>query len=1014
MTAPDEPGPSPVPEPDGGEAPRPVTRRVRDISASSSIVGATPVKRSPLRRTLSLGKRVVRKGLRVGEGLTAVVLGRAAAATAPRKRLRATAEEEVALRARLAETLVPCARTTGPLVTIIVPTHNGVVHLRRLLPALDAVAYDALEIVVIDNASGAETQAYLRSAPTRRPLIVVRNEVNATFSAANNAGAHAGSGELLLLLNDDIEPAGPHVIGHMVERLLGDPALAAVGARLIYPRRAGRKMGPIERPSDLSLQHRGTAFRMQDGALIARNLGAGEDPLGPLASESREVPAATAAALLVRRSAFEAVDGFADGYDYGAEDVDLCARLRATGGRIWYEPQATFWHHESATQRVEDMEARKRRHEGNWRHFHDLWGPSLYREVFLDRLAVARRWSETGLHVGITVTREDPAAGWGDWYTAHELGDALEGLGWRVSYLERFENHWYSPDPTIDVIVSLIDALDVRRLPPGIVTVAWIRNWTDRWLSRPWFDEHDIILASSTRSKELIEERSAHVALLMPIATNPARFVPRDPAATPRYDAITTGNRWGEVRGVEDVLPALAATGRTVAAFGRGWETVPSMAPHAGGALPYDELPAVYASAAILVDDTATPTKPYGAVNSRVFDALATGTLVVTDNVLGARELFGDDLPAAGDAVEQAALVERWLADPEGRAVLAARLQATVLERHTYARRATELRDLLEAWVRSPRVELAIAAPDWTTAEGWGDYHFGRALQGAIQRRGLPTRLRLRSAWEAPGSERADVAIGIFGLAPLRSRAAQVSVSWIISHPDKVTDEMLAGNDLVFVASDVFAAELEARGHRVTRLHQATDTHRFRPTPGGPAHDLLFVANSRGVRRPAVEELAGKGFDLALYGRGWTAAHGLPKGVLRGEHVPNVELPAYYSAAGIVLNDTWPDMSDLGFISNRLYDAAACGALVISDDVLGIEQEFDGAVLVFHDGAELRDLATRYLADPAARAALGMRAMEIVRARHTFDQRAATILEQVAPRLHAHAGLVMPPDHAAG
>jgi spore maturation protein CgeB len=176
----------------------------------------------------------------------------------------------------------------------------------------------------------------------------------------------------------------------------------------------------------------------------------------------------------------------------------------------------------------------------------------------------------------------------------------------------------------------------------------------------------------------------------------------------------------------------------------------------------------------------------------------------------------------------------------------------------------------------------------------------------------------------------------------------------------------------------------------VTALHQATDPERFRPDPSGPRHELLFVANSRHVRRRIVDDLNGTTHDLAVYGRGWTPELIDPRFV-KAEGIPNEDLRCYYSSAAIVLNDHWDDMRAEGFLSNRLYDALACGAFVISDDVEGIEAEFDGAIEVYRVRDELEPLIARYLADPAARRRQAEHGRRIVLEQHTFDARAATL-----------------------
>jgi spore maturation protein CgeB len=195
----------------------------------------------------------------------------------------------------------------------------------------------------------------------------------------------------------------------------------------------------------------------------------------------------------------------------------------------------------------------------------------------------------------------------------------------------------------------------------------------------------------------------------------------------------------------------------------------------------------------------------------------------------------------------------------------------------------------------------------------------------------------------------------------------------------------------------------------VAALPQATDPDRFRPGRPGPAHELLFVGNSRGVRRHVLDELLPTVHELAVYGRAWTADRLDPR-YLAGDHVPNDELAGYYGSAAIVLNDHWLDMQREGFLSNRLYDAAAAGAFMISDDVEGLEEAFDGGIVGYVGADELRRLVDAFLADPAARRDCAERARAAVLSRHTFDHRARTILDAVEPLLAARAsGIAGPP-----
>jgi hypothetical protein len=314
---------------------------------------------------------------------------------------------------------------------------------------------------------------------------------------------------------------------------------------------------------------------------------------------------------------------------------------------------------------------------------------------------------------------------------------------------------------------------------------------------------------------------------------------------------------------------------------------------------------------------------------------------------------------------------------------------------------AAAISDAVTAWLEADRIDLAIGPPDQRRADMWGDYHYGRAMQRSLQRLGHPTRVRFRTQWSNGAARHADAVIHVCGMRERPTDPSQVNVLWIISHPTLVTDAQVAANDLVYAASDRFASDLADRtGRHIGILHQASDPARFRPMDGGPAHQVLIVAGRRSQRRPTVDELTPTPWHLAVYGHGWTADELAPRHH-RGDHIPNDRLAAYYAAADIVLNDHWADMAAWGFMTNRLYDAAASGAFVLSDHLDEIEAEFDGGIATYRDGSDLRRQVARYLADPIARAAMARLARDAVLAAHTFDQRATSLLTDLEPLLAA-------------
>ena len=308
------------------------------------------------------------------------------------------------------------------------------------------------------------------------------------------------------------------------------------------------------------------------------------------------------------------------------------------------------------------------------------------------------------------------------------------------------------------------------------------------------------------------------------------------------------------------------------------------------------------------------------------------------------------------------------------------------------------LPQLVSTWLAARRIGIAVGIHNWPDAPAWGDLHFARAVQRQFERAGYPSRVHIRPDWTGDASARDDVSLDLFGLRARPRLAGQLTLLWIISHPNKVTDELTARADRIYVASDSLAKDLATRTSvPVAALHQATDEVRFHPDPTGPHHEVLFVGNSRGVRRDILADLVPTTFGLAVYGQ-WPPDLVDPA-YLRGELIPNSDLHRYYSSADVVLNDHWPDMRAAGLFSNRLYDALASGACVVSDRVPGIEEEFDGAVATYSDAGDLRLLIRDLLMDPGRRRALAERGRAAVLDRHTFKHRTDVILADVAADL---------------
>jgi GT2 family glycosyltransferase/glycosyltransferase involved in cell wall biosynthesis len=217
-------------------------------------------------------------------------------------------------------------------------------------------------VVLVDNASSDGTGELLASL--EGDVKVIRNATNEGFVLACNAGAAASSGRYVLFLNNDTTPR-PGWLEALVAAAEADPAVGAVGSKLVYP--------------DGNLQEAGGLI-FQDGG--GWNFGKGDDPERPVYNQPCEVDYCSGASLMVRKDAFDRLGGFDLRYAPAYyEDTDLCFGLRGIGFKVVYCPTSVVVHHEGVTAGTDLGSGMKRFQEVNRDKFVRKWKVELSRHV---------------------------------------------------------------------------------------------------------------------------------------------------------------------------------------------------------------------------------------------------------------------------------------------------------------------------------------------------------------------------------------------------------------------------------------------------------------------------------------------------------------------------------------------------------------------------------------------------------------------------------------------------------
>lgn len=251
----------------------------------------------------------------------------------------------------------------APLVSILIPTRDKLDILKACVESVQQhTDYAAWEILIVDNGSvEAQTLAWFETIQQDARIRVIAYPFPFNYSAINNFAVEQAKGEVVVLLNNDIEIISRDWLTEMVGHALR-PGIGAVGAKLLYP-------------NDM-VQHAGVVLGIGGVAgHVHRYLGGTEPGYYFRAIATQNYSVVTAACLAVRKSVFAEVGGLdAINLKVAFNDVDFCLKLLKAGYRNVFTPYALLYHHESLSRGHDDTPEKKAIFEYEFEYMKTCWG----------------------------------------------------------------------------------------------------------------------------------------------------------------------------------------------------------------------------------------------------------------------------------------------------------------------------------------------------------------------------------------------------------------------------------------------------------------------------------------------------------------------------------------------------------------------------------------------------------------------------------------------------------------
>ncbi len=240
-----------------------------------------------------------------------------------------------------------------PLVSLIIPTKNAQKLVKQCVESiLGKTTYPNYEIIIVDNASDDEQAVtyFKQLANGHSNIRVIRDDRPFNYSQLNNNAVEHANGELIGLINNDIEVISPDWLSEMVGIAL-QKDVGAVGAKLYYPNDTVQHAGVVVGLGGLAGHPHKHIDRYATGFCGRAQL-------------IQSFSAVTAACLIIKKSIFIEVGGLdEENLKVVFNDVDFCLKVREAGYRNVWTPFAELYHHESVSRGADDTSEKKQRFE---------------------------------------------------------------------------------------------------------------------------------------------------------------------------------------------------------------------------------------------------------------------------------------------------------------------------------------------------------------------------------------------------------------------------------------------------------------------------------------------------------------------------------------------------------------------------------------------------------------------------------------------------------------------------
>ncbi len=619
------------------------------------------------------------------------------------------------------------------------------------------------------------------------------------------------------------------------------------------------------------------------------------------------------------------------------------------------------------------------------------------------------------LDLGLKISSKEKWKTWGDYILGQDLKAGFEELGHNVtpSYIGDFYPK-DTPNTDIDVYMFGFNSFNPPKNKKNVMYLYypleianskkyknlknikepdWYSLQTELW-------DYDMIAVASPKFQKEINKLGIKT-ILAPQFTNPKKFY-YEYDKTKAHDILFVGRP-----GYERISAKWAIeSGFDVALYGKGWQEKMPIKYYKGDYIDNNELHKYYSSAKIVLNDTRTDMKNAGFISNRIFDVTASGGFIISDYMEEIELFYGDSIPMFNTKEELKELLEYYLSHPEEREKKAKEAQKITLEKFTNTVVAKNIIDNMTYNKNLDYSKYIMRIPFSNKSKGIGDYWLVNDLVKGFENNNIDikeyfikngkynyddfyqnagnliyTQFKSNNFEDLMNDGKNKIMYLYFPTFIPKKNKFKNTDDDFVYNTDVELNNYLEYFDVIVTPAKNTYKTLKNYGYNASFVTQFTNPDKFKNEYDESKKSELLFIGSTWYERESVKYAIELGYDISVYGLNWK--NKIPEKYIKGGFIDNNELNRYYSSAKIVLSDHAEDLEESGLVINRIYDATAAKAFVISEYSPYIEEIYGDSIPMFKNKEEFRNLVDFYLNNPVDREEKARKAQAITLENHT-------------------------------